>query len=172
MAWDLVGDWQGTMSTDGLFHFPGLGASGGPPLTTNILFRITAQNEYQYENRAVGQYYGGYSSVSGQLHGSDTEIYDTIIGGMVDIRGQVELTFLYPPGSSSKPNPQCIYFIGHLSVTWPRGHISGSWTLMELADAQSGSIEYQVGTLSVSKVLPFPEFQLNEPVRKDLFLGG
>jgi hypothetical protein len=43
---------------------------------------------------------------------------------------------------------------------------------MELADAQSGSIEYQVGTLSVSNVLPFPEFQLNEPVRKDLFLGG
>jgi hypothetical protein len=43
---------------------------------------------------------------------------------------------------------------------------------MELADVQSGSIEYQVGTLSVSKVLPLPEFQLNEPVRKDLFLGG
>jgi hypothetical protein len=42
MAWDLVGDWQGTMSTDGLFNFPGLGASGGPPLTTNVLFRITA----------------------------------------------------------------------------------------------------------------------------------
>jgi hypothetical protein len=172
MAWDLVGDWQGTMSTDGLFNFPGLGATGGPPLTLNILFRITAQNEYKYENRAVGQYYGGYSSVSGQLYGSDTESYDTIISGLVDIRGQVELTFLYQPSTSGSPNPQCIYFIGHLSVTWPRGQISGSWTLMELADVRSGSIAYQVGTLSVSKVLPLPEFRLDEPVRNDLFLGG
>jgi hypothetical protein len=95
MTWDLVGDWQGTMSTDGRFHFPELGASGGPPLTTNLLFRITAQNEYQYVNRAIGQYYRGYSSISGQLSGSNTEISDTIIGGIVDIRGQVELTFLY-----------------------------------------------------------------------------
>jgi hypothetical protein len=172
MAWDLVGDWQGTMSTDGLFNFPGLGASGGPPLTTNILLSITAQNEYQYVKRAIGQYYGGYSSVSGQLSGSATEIYDTIIGGMVDIRGQGELTFLYPPGSSGSPNPQCIYFIGHLSVAWARGQISGSWTKLELADVQSGSIAYQVGTLSVSKVLPLPEFRLNDPVRKDFFLGG
>jgi hypothetical protein len=43
---------------------------------------------------------------------------------------------------------------------------------MELAQVQSGSIAYQVGTLSVSKVLPILEFQLDEPVRKDFLLGG
>jgi hypothetical protein len=43
---------------------------------------------------------------------------------------------------------------------------------MELADVQSGSIAYQVGTLSVSKVLPLPQFQVDELVRKDFLLGG
>jgi hypothetical protein len=172
VAWDLVGDWQGTMSTDGLFNFPGIGATGGPPLTQNILFRITVQNDYKYENRAVGQYYGGYSSISGQLYGSDTESYDTIIGGLVDARRQVELTFFYPPSISGSPSAQCIYFTGNLSVVWPHGQIYGRWTLVELADVQNGSIAYQVGILSVSKVLPIPLFQLDELVRKDFLLGG
>ena len=153
MAWYLVGDWAGTMYTDQLVYFPGIGPGGGPPLTQNVLFRISAQTESQYVNRDTGRHGEGYSFVSGQLYGADTEEFDTVISGLVDSQGLVELAFLYDPLSN-----QCIYFTGQFDIVghsgiWPRGQISGNWTLVILQD---GYIEYQVGTLSVSKFLSFP----------------
>lgn len=160
MNFDLLGNWQGTAYTDGLWFTPSLFnmngeyeggvGSGGPPQTYTASLEIKWQGDYQtfYYALVVRPFYG-------QLVGVQQDSIP--VSGFLNTQGFIKLSFYVdspalPPGVQSSLMDW--NFNGHITTQGGFRNLSGNWTKTSWSD---GILSYQRGTLNIKRAISLTE---------------
>jgi hypothetical protein len=156
---DLVGVWNGTFQTDGLWFIPNLfdqkgryvggEGFGGPPVTANVSLEILWQGEYQnfYYALKVSPFYGDLVGVQ----------QDSIpVSGFVNTYGFIKFGFYVdrPAPAVAHVDGQDWAFDGYITTHGGFHNLSGSWAKTDWND---GVLFYQLGTLSGRRKVSFKE---------------
>ena len=159
MELDLVGRWDGTFYTDGLWFTPNLFTNkgqyvggdgfGGPPQTADVAVQIKWQGDYEtfYYALKVSPFYGDLVGVQ----------QDSIpISGFVNTYGFVKF-ILY----TDRPNPperivdsMDWSFSGYVTTGGSFHTLAGGWAKTSWSDRV---LSYELGTLSVRRRVSFWE---------------
>ena len=159
MELDLVGRWDGTFFTDGLWFTPQLFKAngeyvggqgfGGPPLTANVALQIKWQGDYEtfyYAVRAA-PFYGDLVGVQ----------QDSIpISGFVNTYGFVKIAFYTDrPAPAAKIEDTLDWgFTAYIKTRGGFHTLAGNWSKTSWNE---GVLNYQLGTLSVRRRVSFWE---------------